>query len=71
MEAFCVHVAFPDWQDNFVFCFVTKSALTKPSAMTIESFNYQAEKGCSCFAHFKERERGNSFSKIMMSVMEP
>ena len=41
-------VAFPEWQDNFVFCFVTKSALTKHSAMTIEYFNYQAEEGCSC-----------------------
>lgn len=65
-----MRVAFPEWQDNFVFCFVTKSALTKHSAMTIESFNYQAEKGCSRFANTKARERGNSFSKIMMSVTE-
>lgn len=64
-------VAFPEWQDNFVFCFVTKSALTKHSAMTIEYFNYQAEEGCSRFADFKERERGNSFSKMMMSAMGP
>lgn len=31
VEAFCVCVALPEWQNDFLFCFVTQSALTKHS----------------------------------------
>lgn len=37
-------MAFPKWQDNFVFCFGAYSALTKHPTMMMECFNYQAKK---------------------------
>lgn len=59
VEAFLV--TFPKGQDNFVFSFVTQSALTNHSTMTIGYFNYQAKKRHSCFANFKDKEKkGNS-----------
>lgn len=49
--------AFPKWQGNFVFCFVTYSALTNHHAMITERFSYQTKKGHFCFANFKGKTK--------------
>lgn len=52
-------VVFPKWQDNFVLCFATYSALINHSTVVIERFNYQAKEGHSCFAKFMKKGKEN------------
>lgn len=49
--------AFPKWQDNFVFCFVTYSVLTNHHAMITESFSYQ-RKAISVLPTSRKNKKG-------------
>ena len=62
-------VAFPKWQDNFVFCLVTRSALTKLSKNGKRVLEFSGKERPLPLASFKARAKGNSLKKIMTTAM--